>query len=368
MGSIAVARGVPPGRACAAVAERQPGGRVEWQHPAAPGDNARLEAWCRAVGPVVIDSLPSADFGPLARTGEITVAAWNTDGGSGDLMAFVRSELSVECASDRSALGPGGTHFVLMIQEALRRSNDIPVVERSWATPPPVRELAHPGPRVDIRQVASACGLSLFYAPAGRNGPEPRDGSLEDKGNAILATVPLSAFAVIELPYENARRVVPVATVRSPAGGALRVASVHLITTPGPLRTLVTGNSARMRQTLVLLAALRRLGGDEAAPAPACDPDCAGGPSGPWPTPTVAAGDFNAFSRREIAIRRLRRAFPDSPPALRVGTRGALPTDHLFFASDETRSVTLVPGTYRRVAERYYSDHNAVLARFAFHD
>ena len=38
--------------------------RVEWYHPVGAGDNESLEAWCDAVGPIVIDPVPAGDFGP----------------------------------------------------------------------------------------------------------------------------------------------------------------------------------------------------------------------------------------------------------------------------------------------------------------
>lgn len=359
----------PLQRQCAAVGAIQVGGRVDWYHPVEVGDNQKLDEWCRAVGPVVIDSVPSGGFRALRSDDPVAVTAWNTDAGSGHLMAFLQEELGLRCAGRDSRLEEGAPHFVLLVQEALRRSNDVPDVSRSWATPPPVAEETHPGERLDLLQATRACGLAAFYAPAGRNGIEPRDGLREDKGNAIVSTLPLSDFVVVELPYEGARRVVPMATVRNIAGDSLRVASVHLITTPPPWRVLVNGNSARLRQVLALADALREVEmvrtGAEFGARP-CGASCQADAPLELVTPTVVGGDMNAFSRRETAIRRLRLDFPDSPGFLSEGTRGAFPTDHLFFHRGRSEGATLLPATYRRIVDRHYSDHNPVLALFAF--
>ena len=148
MGSPAMTTRAPAPRACPAVAPEQRGGRVTWLHPIGEGDHRRLEAWCAAVGPAVVDSVPSGAFGPFLPLDTPTVAAWNTDAGSGHLVAFLQDELGVVCDRSRSTLAPDASHFALLIQEALRRSDQIPRVERSWTTPLPVAEEDHPGDRV----------------------------------------------------------------------------------------------------------------------------------------------------------------------------------------------------------------------------
>jgi endonuclease/exonuclease/phosphatase family metal-dependent hydrolase len=162
--------------------------------------------------------------------------------------------------------------------------------------------------------------------------------------------LPLADFSLIELPLESARRVVTVAEVRDSRGARLRVASVHLITTPPPWRVLTTGNSSRLRQALGLVEALRRLETGSTAS-------------------TIVAGDFNTWSVRESALRHLRRHFPDSPDPLDRPTRGPFPTDHVFFRRGADRPPggdRLVAGSYRRAESRYYSDHHPVIVTFAF--
>jgi endonuclease/exonuclease/phosphatase family metal-dependent hydrolase len=323
---------------------------VDWYFPVNAGDNERLDRWCGSLGPVVLESVPAAPFRVFEPGDSVVVAVWNTDAGAGYLTAFLEAELGLQCDGDASSLRDGAPHVVLLVQEALRRSNEIPDVPKSRVTPPPVQEHTHPGPRLDVVEVARHCGLSHFYAPAARNDYRPRDGKREDKGNAILATLPLSDPIVVELPFEAARRVVPLATVRDAAGNGLRVASVHLITTPPPWRALVTGGSSRHRQALGLVDALQRI-------EDGCRDGC--------PIATVAAGDLNTWSTRETTLRYLREHFPDSPPPLAEPTRGPFPTDHLMFRAG-AGGVRILPDSYRRVDDPYYSDHHPIVATFRF--
>lgn len=337
-------------RACPG-AETGPAG-VDWYFPAHAGDNERLERWCASLGPVLLGTAPAAPFGPLRPGDALVVAVWNTDAGAGYVTAFLEAELGVQCEGDGSSLRDGALPFVLLIQEALRRSNDIPDVPKSDVTPPPVKENTHPGPRLDVVEVARRCGLSYFYAPAARNDYRQRDGMREDKGNAILSTLPLADPAVVELPFEAARRVVPFATVGGASGDSVRVASVHLITTPPPWRALRTGGSSRYRQALGLVDALRRIDDDRSAAT-----------SGRHRLATVVAGDLNTWSSRETTLRYLREHFPDSPPPLAETTRGPFPTDHLLFGT-AAGAAELIPGSYRRIDDPYYSDHHPIVATF----
>jgi endonuclease/exonuclease/phosphatase family metal-dependent hydrolase len=273
----------------------------------------------------------------------------------------VESELGFHCAGASSARRNGAPHFVLIVQEALRRSPALDALEATWATPPPADEESRTGQRLDIIQVARRCGLSLFYVPAARNGHEQRDGSGEDKGNAILSTLSLSDFIAAELPFESARRVVVGATVHDAAGGSLRVLSVHLITTPQAWRMLTTANSSRARQASAILRTLESIEQRRALPGSTS-------PNAP-PISTVVAGDFNTWSVRESALRNLLDHFPESPRPLMERTRGPFPTDHLLFRGRRVGAGapdSLVPGSYRRVENRFHSDHKPIVALFRF--
>ena len=50
---------------------------VEWFFPTERGDNANLERWCVTLGPVVIDSVPNAPFGPLTVGDSLAIGSWN---------------------------------------------------------------------------------------------------------------------------------------------------------------------------------------------------------------------------------------------------------------------------------------------------
>ena len=196
------------------------------------------------------------------------------------------------------------------------------------------------GMRRSAVDVARAHGFALVYAPSMRNGGFGTTVEGEDRGNAIVSTLPIADPVAIELPFERQRRVAVAATIggRTTAGAAwtVRVADVHLdtslaLTRGGPF-------AARRRQAVALADAL-----------------------GPSPLPTVAGGDFNTWlGNREPAVRVLRRAFPDTPAQGTAATwRGPLGShavlDHVF-----ARNVRVV--SVRRLSDRFGSDHYPLLA------
>jgi endonuclease/exonuclease/phosphatase family metal-dependent hydrolase len=358
----------PPDRTCAVLPTEPPGASVDWYFADGSGDGKEHDRWCKTMGPVEVAEVPSGDFGTMHPDDSLAVASWNTDAGAGYLQEFLREQLGLQCSAAASRMREGSVHFVLLIQEALRRSDEIPdTPERLWVTPPPVKENQRPGDRLGVTDVARSCGLAYIYAPASRNGWEPRDGVREDKGNAILSTLPLSDLIVAELPFEAARRVVPMATVHGPAGDSLRVASVHLITTPPAWRTLRTGNSSRLRQALGLVEALELIEQERSGcSAPRVQSaDCRALGDSARAITTIVAGDLNTWSTRETALRHLMECFQDSPTALEEPTRGPFPTDHLLFRT-RPDGVRILHNTYRRIDSAYYSDHHPIIAYFEF--
>jgi endonuclease/exonuclease/phosphatase family metal-dependent hydrolase len=118
-----------------------------------------------------------------------------------------------------------------------------------------------------IEAVAARTGLFVFYAPSMRNGAELR----EDRGNAILSTLPLADPVVIELPYERQRRAAVTARIALPVADGesvpLRLVSAHFDNTSSGARFWRSFGEGRARQARGLLEVLPEdewvvLGGD----------------------------------------------------------------------------------------------------------
>jgi endonuclease/exonuclease/phosphatase family metal-dependent hydrolase len=308
---------------------------VTWVRPSGVRDRERLDRWCDAVGPLLVEPTPASTPRPMDR---LAVVVWNVHVGGGDIDhlidALTRGDLT------------GGTpvpSFVLLLQEAYRHGVDVP------ARPPagsqgPVAILEAPpgGTRRSVVEIAHARGLALAYAPSMRNaGLIDIVPDREDRGNAILSTQPLTDLLVIELPFERQRRVVVAATARGVTtdGGVwqLVLANAHLDT--GGALTRGGPFAAHRRQAAAIVSALASQS-----------------------LPTLLGGDFNSWlGDREPAVRDLRRAFPQSPPGSTAATfhgpffvRAVL--DHVFVRNPRgTVSV-------RRLANRFGSDHYPLLA------
>jgi endonuclease/exonuclease/phosphatase family metal-dependent hydrolase len=190
-----------------------------------------------------------------------------------------------------------------------------------------------------------------------RNGNHQYESGREDKGNAILSTLPLSDAIAIELPFEAQRKMAVAATVHL-GNDSLRAVSAHLDVSATLFRTVVEGNSTRARQALGLLQGLAMAEGLDPAATPGGAPD----PEAVHPIATVMGGDFNTWSARETAIRLLRDDFPESPPYDGQPSRGLFPTDFLFFRAGGDGRIELSGNRYRLVEDLYYSDHHALIA------
>jgi len=358
-------RVAPAGDSCSTAARLPDSNvRVGLYAPARPGDQERLDGWCAAVGPAVLDSVPDGRFGPWPAGDSLAVLTWNVNGGSGDIAAFLREQVGVSCEDGASVGGPAPRPFVLLIQEAYRRSADVPAAPAGTALPPKIKEDARPGSRIDILTVARDCGLSLAYVPSKRNGPQEFDGEREDLGTALLSDLPLSDVIAIQLPFEVSRRVAIAATVHGPGGDSLRAVSAHLDVSPGPWRLLSTANTSRLRQAMGLVDALQdiEVGSSGTAAAPAtgsCARPCRHREAMRHPIATVLAGDFNTPSAGETTLKHLHESFPDSPRWDGQPSRGIFPADHILFRAGGDMSLMPIPGSYRRLEDPHYSDHRA---------
>jgi endonuclease/exonuclease/phosphatase family metal-dependent hydrolase len=183
--------------------------------------------------------------------------------------------------------------------------------------------------------------MSIFYVPSMRNGGAGPEASASDRGNAILATVPLLDPVAIELPGERQRRVAVAARVDIDIDGAvtpLSIGSAHLDTLGGP-RSLWVFGAARARAHQA--ASLARVLSDGA---------------------TILGADLNTWmGAQEPAVERLRAAFPSTPPDPARNTfRGGLTLDYLFF-----RLPAALRPHVTRAQSRYGSDHFPLIAFLA---
>lgn len=260
---------------------------IAWRSADDPEDVAPLAAWCRGVGPAVVDARPriTIDTDPEV----LTIASWNMHVGGGDLRVFVAA-LRRGTLTDGRPVG----HFVAGLQEVFRRGRHVPAAmpddagtARKIVIDPP------DGAREDILAAAASLGLAVYYVPSMRNGRYPVNGEAEDRGNAIVSTLPLSAFSAVELPFDTQRRVAIGTVVQyTPGDGRtleLRVVSAHLNAFVGPERLWVFASGWRGKQARSLAAAL-----DDGRP-------------------TMLASDLNTWSEGtgEPSFEVLREVLPD---------------------------------------------------------
>ncbi len=304
-------------RATIDVAGQPASDAVQWVRVDDDRDRQFQNAWCAGVGPaiyhvveepmgeeVVAAATAVTDEGvdSLVTSAEpvldsLLIVAYNAHIGAGDLDQLV--------ADIRSGALTGSpvTHFVLLLQEVHRENLGVPADDDLPAEAPSGSRTAEEG-RVPVVEWARALGLNLIYVPSMRNGVGFE--TPEDRGNAIMSTLPLDGMRALELPAGIQRRVTVVAEVagRTSVGAPwkLSVASAHLdnASLTSPLASL---GSVRARQATGLVRMLPAQG------------------------PLLVGGDFNTWlgETEERAWRIMRDDFPyprqhqASPTAMRLG-------------------------------------------------
>lgn len=212
-----------------------------------------LTRWMAGVGPAVIHhptvSIHAGDDRP---SGNLVVVSWNTNVGGGDLDGLLH-----DLRGGALTGGDAVPHFVVLLQEVFRMGVEVP---RGDAERPRRIAPTSSHARTDIVTLAERHGLHLFYVPSMANGWRAGDTGAEDRGNAILSSLPLSDFMAIELPFEGQRRVAVSALIH-PVGvhGQVipwRVASVHLDNRSSFTRLHRSFGSGRTRQARALAMAL----------------------------------------------------------------------------------------------------------------
>lgn len=297
---------------------------IAWHEPVLARDRENIGRWREGVGsPILIASTAAS---PAADT--LTLVSWNIALDRGDIARVV---------GDLQARAPG-TPIVLLLQEAFRSGDDIPLSPAAAAF---AGFLGSSNVTREIDDVARALGFSLYYVPSMRNGAPAR--YREDRGNAILSSVPLEGLTAIELPFEHQRRVALAAHVRGVTSRGepwrLRLATVHLDNIVGARHGWIGGEYGRTRQARGLREALR---GED---------------------PLVLAGDFNTwFGFSDQAYLETAREYPQTRLTdTRRTFRGLLRLDHVFYRLPEGWTADI-----RRAESSYGSDHYPLIATINF--
>jgi endonuclease/exonuclease/phosphatase family metal-dependent hydrolase len=300
---------------------------VQWIVAEPAADRAALDGWCRAVGPAVFIDAPIAGAAP-ARIEDVAVVSWNIDVGGGDLEALLD-----HVGANR------GRPVVILVQEAYRGGALVPAVADAASSPGRISPAPPSGPRRGIVETAQRLGLSVFYVPSMRNG---LDNPPEDRGNAILSSLPLSDLSAIELPFEHQRRVAAAASVRV-ADSAGRESQLHVVSAHLDVQASWRRGRflwfGRVRQARALFSAVDRL-----------------------PYPKILAGDFNSWlGDAEPELREARSRFPQTPqPDAHVTFPVIGPfgfhLDHLFFRLPAGWNASV-----SRIDGRWGSDHRPLM-------
>ena len=237
------------------------------------------------------------------------VVSWNMAVGQGDLTTLLDEIRGHDPDAD----------VVLLIQEAYRARTPpatCPAGSKRAAA------LGHPRrpDSEDILDLAARLQLHAAYAPSMRNGKDCGAEPREDRGNAILSTLPISDVTVIELPLAQERRVALAALINGEVG----VMSTHFDTLRG---------HGRMAEAIVQASAL--LG---------------------WERGFVIGGDFNSALPLDAGLRAMNSHFAEvdcgDGPTHTIGRR----LDHLFMASGDP------PVPCRTGRRRHGSDHHPLIA------
>jgi len=311
---------------------------VRWYQVGDRAERDDLLRWCAGVGPPFIEEATYEDD-PLDS---LAVVSWNTHVGGGALGYFVRQLRTGVLTAGRPV-----NHFVILLQETFRDGYEVPAELPAGALYAeeifPRREL---GVRRDVRQVAREEGLHAFYVPSMRNGVDK--GPPEDRGNAILSTLPLTEYTAWELPLRYQRRVSIGATVRgkTTAGEPWRLSfiNVHLDNRSGIESLVLSFSRARIHQAEFVLDNL------------------------PFTSAAVLGGDLNTWlgEAGEPAVQMIRESFrePDPTPVhgtLKFGAVLERQTDFLFFRLPQGWRAR-----YRRINGTYGSDHYPLLGWVVF--
>jgi endonuclease/exonuclease/phosphatase family metal-dependent hydrolase len=301
--------------------------QIEWHDSPNRADRTRLDAACATVGPIVVAGARDGGDSPRAQSRDLIVVTWNVNAGGGNVRALIE---------DVTRQFPSAA-VVLLLQDVYRAGSLVPAAAPAGA---PVPRAVRPGVpwREDIVRTARDLDWHLVYVPSMRNGRGAGQEGAEDRGTAILSTLPVDAIAVIELPLARHRRAAVAATLSTGDDSVwrVRVASLHLDTVGNWRRLYLFSSQHRARQAAHVIDAL---GGSE---------------------PMLIGADLNTWADgpAEPAVARLLGAFPDTP---RLGWQptfqGIWRLDYFFFNLPDEWSARSW-----RLDRSFGSDHHPLIA------
>lgn len=285
---------------------------IHWIGSRNPRDREDSRQWCESVGPVVLRRPPSAP--DRAPGGALYVVSWNVAIGGAQVQALVRRLLDDERQAHRPE-----PDLILLLQETFHTNGAGAPQEQ------------------DVLSLSTELGMHLLYVPSMRHRAATPQRPAEDRGNAILSTLPLRDLTAIELPFVRQRRVAVAARVQADES-SLTVVSAHLDTRqPFLSGSVLSGGFGRERQATGLVAGLAQM--------PAADR-------------VIVGGDFNTLGGpNEPAIRVMEQRFARIRCGNPITHEWRYSLDHLF-ASDPS-----VMQECRRGEKRYGSDHYPLVAR-----
>jgi endonuclease/exonuclease/phosphatase family metal-dependent hydrolase len=299
---------------------------VSWASPDDVGHRAKLDAWCNTVGPIVVHRAQSGR--PVV--GRLVVIGWNVHLGAGDVLRLVD-----DLRAGRLGAHLTGAAIALILQESFRAGALVPGLMNG--APVPDRIAPHgPTPRRGALDIATTLGLNLYYLPMMRNGRADIGEDEEDRGLAVLSSLPLTDLQAIELPLERQRRLAAASTVRiDPSSGDplnLRLINLHLETRGRGRHVWLGSPQVRNRQVEALTASLTR------------------------DVPTLIEGDLNTWANHEPVLQTLTREFTPCTDG-RPTFGGGLHLDTFFARLPAGWKLTC-----RRLDQKYGSDHYPIVA------
>jgi endonuclease/exonuclease/phosphatase family metal-dependent hydrolase len=283
---------------------------ARWLSPSDPESRNRLRSWCDAVGPVVVHDPAPAQ---AAHTNDsVILVSWNMAVGKGDLVTLIEELRREHPHAD----------IILLLQEAYRSETPPSVCPPGSTRAKSIGQPRPPG-REDVVSIAERTGMYAVYAPSMRNGHDCAAEPREDRGNAILSTLPLFDVAIVELPFSQQRRVA-VAARAHVSGHDTGLVSVHFDTRHGH-----GSAAAAIVQSVSLLG---------------------------WQPNVVIAGDLNSYLPFDRGIAHMRSHFTELNCGRGPTHDNDARLDHIFIGRQDA------PFPCRTGTERYGSGDSPVIA------